>query len=105
ADRTVALGAARARAGRADPAAGAGAAVGVRLLLLGSADNGRAFRCRSAAAGAPEQDRPVRDRRPQDRALAQTVAPGRAAACDPRRGALGPRAPGGRRLVGRDPAA
>ena len=81
------------------------AVLGLQLRLLGAADVRAALGRPGAAARAPGRRRPARDRRASRR---DEAPPRRSARPPPRdrgRRALGARAAGGRRLLGRDPAA
>ncbi len=103
-DRAMAVAAARARAGRDDPASRRRAVLGLRLLVLGATDVGVAVGRGGAPAGPSEPDRPQRDRWPQDGTGGHAAAVEVQATRDRRRGTLGARAAGGRRIVGRHPA-
>ena len=103
--RPVAVAADGADPARARPAPAFVAVLDLQLRVLGAADVRRARGRAVAAPGAAVGRRPARDRRAararRGRPAAERSAPARAS----RRRALDPRAAGGRRLVGRDPAA
>ena len=93
-----------------DPAGARAAATVVAVLdlqlrVLGAADVRRARGRAVAASGTPSRHRPVGDRCDPGTNTACAPAERTAASCAAARGAMDPRAAGGRRLLGRDPAA
>src|SRR4029077_10531818 len=103
--RALAVAAGHAPPARADPAAAECAVLDLPLRVLAAADGRPSVRGLGAEAGPVPRRRPARDRRPPRRDEA-TAPPHEPPAPRARRGGgVGEGAPGGRRLVGRYPAA
>ena len=103
--RSLAVAADRPDPARDDPAPAERPFLGLQLRLLGAADGRAALGRLGAPAGPPRRPRPPRHRRATRRVQAARPADAAQATRDRRRRALGEGAPGGRRLLGRDPAA